>query len=36
VRDGRAVEAGIISYRVDRCKFRFEEKFTRNFARRDG
>ena len=27
VEDNRAVEAGLISYRVDRCKFRFQEKF---------
>jgi len=33
-RDGRPVEAGIISYRVDRCRFRFEEKFTRSFRGR--
>jgi GntR family transcriptional regulator len=27
VKSGRAAEAGIITYRVDRCKFRFEETF---------
>lgn len=27
-RKGRPVEAGIISYRVDRCKFRFADRFT--------
>lgn len=27
VDNGRPAEAGVITYRVDRCKFRFEEKF---------
>lgn len=34
LQDGRAAEAGTITYRVDRCKFRFEAKF-RHAADRD-
>lgn len=32
----RAVEAGIITYRVDRCKFRFEETFRHDIAANGG
>ncbi len=32
VEKGRPAESGVISYRVDRCKFRFEEEFRRNIV----
>ena len=36
IRNGRAAEAGIISYRVDRCKFRFDETFQKPARNRPG
>jgi DNA-binding GntR family transcriptional regulator len=36
IRDGRPVEAGTISYRVDRCKFRFTESLGMKRRRGNG
>ncbi len=34
--DGSVSEAGVMSYRIDRCKFRFAERFVRPARRRAG
>lgn len=36
IKDGRPVEAGTISYRVDRCKFRFNESLSKKRRRSNG